>query len=59
MIPTEIAALATLIFDGWPELDEDDAGDREALRSIFAAARRIHDAGYRVENITNSRDTET
>jgi hypothetical protein len=47
MIPPEIADLATLIFAGWPELDEDDKEDREALRSIFASARRIHDAGYR------------
>lgn len=47
MIPVEIADIATLIFDGWPELDEDQEGDREALRSIFAAARRIHEAGYR------------
>lgn len=48
MIPPEIAAIATLIFAGWPELDEDNEGDREALRSIFAAARRIHDAGYSI-----------
>jgi hypothetical protein len=47
MIPVYIADIATLIFDGWPELDEDDKGDREALRSIFAAAHRIHNAGYR------------
>jgi hypothetical protein len=50
MIPPEMAELATLIFDGWPELDEEN--DREALRSIFAAARRIHDAGWQRPQVT-------
>lgn len=47
MIPVEVANIATLIWSGWPELDENNKDDREALRSIFDSARRIYDAGYR------------
>jgi hypothetical protein len=41
MIPPEIAALASLIWPGWADLAEEDCHE------VIAAARRIHEAGYR------------
>jgi hypothetical protein len=42
MIPTEVAAIATLIWPDWADLEEDDC------QEVIAAAWRIHKAGYRV-----------
>jgi hypothetical protein len=42
MIPSEVAALATLIWPDWADLEEEDC------REVIAAAWRIHNAGYRV-----------
>lgn len=41
MIPSEVAAIATLIWPGWEETDS------EASKEVVAAAWRIFRAGYR------------
>ena len=47
MIPSEVAAIATLIAPGWPDLDDDNQEEAAALREIIAAAYRVYHAGYR------------
>jgi hypothetical protein len=41
MIPTEVAAIATLIWPVWRDSD-----DEEAVGEVIASAWRIHNAGY-------------
>jgi hypothetical protein len=41
MIPSEVAAIATLIWPDWADLEGEDH------REILAAAYRIYNAGYR------------
>lgn len=43
MVPTDVAAIATLICDFWPELDDDDP----TFQDVLKAAWRIYNAGYR------------
>lgn len=42
MIPSEVAAIATLIWPDWADLEEDDCHE------VIAAAYRIYNAGYRI-----------
>lgn len=46
MIPNEIAALMTLIYPDWRDLDNNEPIDKETIRDVRAAALRIHEAGY-------------
>ncbi len=41
MIPTEVAAIARLIWPNWADLEDDDSNE------VIAAAYRIYNAGYR------------
>lgn len=47
MIPSEVGAIADLIFPDWADLDADDPGEARSFSEIIAAAYRIYDAGYR------------
>ena len=49
MIPTEVAAIATLIWPDWADLPNEDSNE------IIAAAYRIHNAGYRTTRIEEVR----
>lgn len=42
MIPSEVAAIATLIWAEWANTDDDDA-----RQQVIDAAWRIHNMGYR------------
>ncbi len=49
MIPSEVAAIATLIWPDWGDLDDDDSNE------VIAAAYRIYNAGYRKGEIADAR----
>jgi hypothetical protein len=42
MIPSEVAAIATLIWPDWGNLEDEDSNE------VIAAAYRIYNAGYRI-----------
>jgi hypothetical protein len=45
-IPDEIAALMTLVYPDWRDLDDNEPLDKEVFRDVRATAIRIHEAGY-------------
>ena len=47
MIPSEVAAIADLIWPDWADLDSDNPNDARSLKEIIDGAYRIYNAGYR------------
>ena len=47
MIPSEIAAIADLIFPDWADLDPEDPEEASSFNGIIEGAYRIYNAGYR------------